>query len=176
MCHGMPCILFLFFLAIDCGDPGIPTNGQRNLSSTTYNSAVTYTCDVGYTLQGSNSRKCLYTGRWRGSVPQCIGKLVKSLLHVQKVRKFQFCRKSVNVTEAKPVKVHADVEVTFIFFFLPSTLGLHVRVRVVRVRIRYVFSSQVVHLYYSFVMHFNQMPLVQYFHIGELNSSFSFLI
>ena len=57
--------------AIDCGDPGTPTNGQRSLSSTTYNSVVTYTCDVGYTLQGSNSRTCQSDGQWSGSVPQC---------------------------------------------------------------------------------------------------------
>ena len=86
VCQGMPCILFLFFLAIDCGDPGTPTNGRRSLSSTTYNSVVTYTCDVGYTLQGLSSRKCLYTGRWTGNVTLCIGKSVKSLLHVQKVK------------------------------------------------------------------------------------------
>ena len=42
--------------AVDCGDPGTPTNGQHSLSSTTYNSVVTYTCDVGYTLQGSNKK------------------------------------------------------------------------------------------------------------------------
>ena len=64
----------LAYSAVDCGDPGTPTNGQRSLSSTTYNSVVTYTCDVGYTLQGSNSKKCLYTGQWKGSVPLCIGK------------------------------------------------------------------------------------------------------
>ena len=57
--------------AVDCGDPGSPTNGQRSLSSTTYNSVVTYTCDVGYTLQGSNSRTCQSSGLWSGSVPQC---------------------------------------------------------------------------------------------------------
>ena len=56
---------------IDCGDPGTPTNGQRSLSSTTYNSVVTYTCDVGYTLQGSNSRTCQSDLQWSGSVPQC---------------------------------------------------------------------------------------------------------
>ena len=60
-----------FFIAIDCGDPGTPTNGQRTLSSTTYNSVVTYTCDVGYTLQGSNSRTCQTNGQWSGSVPRC---------------------------------------------------------------------------------------------------------
>ena len=63
---------YLFSTAVvDCGDPGTPTNGRRNLSSTTYNSVVNYTCDVGYTLQGSNSRTCLANGNWSGSVPQC---------------------------------------------------------------------------------------------------------
>ena len=57
--------------AVDCGGPGTPTNGQRNLSSVTYNSVVTYTCDVGYTLQGSKSRTCQSSGLWNGSVPQC---------------------------------------------------------------------------------------------------------
>ena len=57
--------------AVGCGDPGTPTNGQRSLSSTTYNSVVTYICDVGYTLQGSNSRTCQDNGQWSGSLPQC---------------------------------------------------------------------------------------------------------
>ena len=56
---------------MDCGDPGALSNGQRSLSSTTYNSVVTYTCDVGYTLQGSNSRTCQSNGQWSGNVPQC---------------------------------------------------------------------------------------------------------
>ena len=62
--------------AVDCGDPGTPTNGQRTLSSTTYNSVVTYTCDVGYTLQGSNSRTCQSDGQWSGSVPPCNRKFI----------------------------------------------------------------------------------------------------
>ena len=36
--------------AINCGDPGTPTNGRHSLSSTTYNSVVTYTFDAGYAL------------------------------------------------------------------------------------------------------------------------------
>ena len=60
----------------DCGDPGTPTNGQHTLSSTTHNSVVTYTCDVGYTLQGSDSRTCQSSGQWSGSVPQCNGMLI----------------------------------------------------------------------------------------------------
>ena len=61
--------------AVDCGDPGTPTNGRRTLFSTTYNSVVTYTCDVGYTLEGSNSITCQSNGQWSGSVPQCQGRL-----------------------------------------------------------------------------------------------------
>ena len=79
MCQRISFTMYLFctsFLAVDCGDPGTPTNGQHNLSSMTYNSVVTYTCDVGYTLQGSNSRTCQLSGQWNGSVPQCIGMLL----------------------------------------------------------------------------------------------------
>ena len=68
------------YSAVDCGDPGTPTNGQRSLSSTTYTSVVTYTCGVGYTLQGSNSRTCQSNGQWSGSVPQCNGMSVKHQL------------------------------------------------------------------------------------------------
>ena len=67
--------LLLLHPAINCDDPGTPANGQRSLSSTTYNSIVTYTCDVGYTLQGANSRTCQSDGQWSGSVPQCTGML-----------------------------------------------------------------------------------------------------
>ena len=57
---------------VDCGDPGPLTNGQHILFTTTYNSVAIFTCDVGYTLQGPNSRTCQSDGQWSGSVPQCI--------------------------------------------------------------------------------------------------------
>ena len=66
----------LSIAVINCGDPGTLSNGQHTLSSTTYNSVVTYTCDVGYTLQGSNSRTCQSDGQWSGSIPQCNRKLL----------------------------------------------------------------------------------------------------
>ena len=69
-------VLSLYHVAINCSDPGTPTNGHRNLSNTTYNSVVTYTCDVGYTLQGSNSRTCQSNGSWNGSVPECTRKSI----------------------------------------------------------------------------------------------------
>ena len=64
------------YSAVDCGDPGTPTNGQHSDTRTTFSYAVFYTCDVGYTLQGSNSRTCQSNGQWSGSVPQCNGMLI----------------------------------------------------------------------------------------------------
>ena len=77
----MSCIdkVFLMYIAVDCDNPGIPENGQAQYSTTTYNSVVTYTCDVGYTLEGSNSRTCQSDGQWNGSVPQCQHKLAQQI-------------------------------------------------------------------------------------------------
>ena len=70
------------FPVVDCGDPGTPTNGQLTLTSTTYNSVVTYTCNMGYTLQGSNSRTCQSNGNWSGNVTKCSRKLESSIKYV----------------------------------------------------------------------------------------------
>ena len=59
------------FPVVNCGDPGTPSNGRRTGSSTTYNSVVTYTCNTGYTRQGSSSRTCQSNGQWSGSLPRC---------------------------------------------------------------------------------------------------------
>ena len=58
----------------DCGDPGSVTNGQRQLTSTTVGSQVTYTCNEGYRQGGSRTRVCQSSGRWSGSAAQCTGK------------------------------------------------------------------------------------------------------
>ena len=89
---------------MDCGDPGTPTNGQHSLSSTTYNSVVTYTCDVGYTLQGSNSRTCQSSGQWSGSVPQCNRELDYVLFVVGDLQ-FKFFMCSLQPTAATHVKM-----------------------------------------------------------------------
>ena len=56
---------------VSCGDPGRPTHGNRELSSTTAFSMVTYSCNRGYKLTGSQKRTCLPSGNWNGSLPQC---------------------------------------------------------------------------------------------------------
>ena len=62
-------------LAIDCGHPEGIKNGGRSVSDgTLMNSVVTYYCNTGYALQGSETRRCASNGRWTGTVPECIGK------------------------------------------------------------------------------------------------------
>ena len=69
----MSCTVLFHVLssAVNCGDPGTPSNGRRTGSSTTYNSVVTYTCNTGYRLEGSSSRTCQSNGQWSGSLPRC---------------------------------------------------------------------------------------------------------
>ncbi|XP_013396519.1 sushi, von Willebrand factor type A, EGF and pentraxin domain-containing protein 1 isoform X2 [Lingula anatina] len=54
-----------------CGNPGIPNNGARSGHVYTYDALLTFTCNHGYKLIGSTSRKCLPTGSWSGKQPIC---------------------------------------------------------------------------------------------------------
>ena len=56
---------------VSCDNPGIPVNGQRNGGSFTYNSALNFTCNVGYTLLGVGSLTCLANGSWNNVLPSC---------------------------------------------------------------------------------------------------------
>ena len=58
---------------VDCGTLGDPANGMVSVSTTTYNSVATYSCNTGHTLTGDDMRMCLETGLWSGSEPTCIG-------------------------------------------------------------------------------------------------------
>ena len=62
---------FLFSLVIQCGDPGTPLNGNRDLSGRSVSSVVRYTCNVGYSISGDQSRTCQSSGFWSGSLPSC---------------------------------------------------------------------------------------------------------
>ena len=63
--------------AVSCGHvPNAPENGQRRGSGTTFGSTVTYSCDPGYTLQGSTIIYCMANRQWNGSAPSCNGKLL----------------------------------------------------------------------------------------------------
>ena len=68
---------YVFSVVVSCGPaPDAPANGQRSVSSTTFQSTVTYTCKQGYTLQGDKNRTCMANGHWSGRAPTCNRKLL----------------------------------------------------------------------------------------------------
>ena len=60
-----------YCIVLNCTDPGVPDNGGRLGNDFTNGSVVSFTCNNGYTLQGTGSVTC-YRGNWSGPVPQCI--------------------------------------------------------------------------------------------------------
>ena len=56
---------------VNCGNPGVPENGQAHGDVYTYNSVINYTCNEGYLINGSHSIVCLPSGHWNGSRSTC---------------------------------------------------------------------------------------------------------
>ena len=69
-------VYFLSYSVVDCGTLGDPANGLLSISTTTYNSVATYSCNIGHNLIGDDMRMCLETGSWSGSEPICPGELL----------------------------------------------------------------------------------------------------
>lgn len=61
---------------VSCESLDPPANGQLELTNdnTLVNSEATYSCNSGFNLIGTVSRRCQATGEWTGQTPQCIGK------------------------------------------------------------------------------------------------------
>ncbi|CAC5362981.1 CSMD [Mytilus coruscus] len=60
---------------VNCGNPGIISNGKLNGGTFTYGSTVRYTCHSGYLLVGGSSRrKCRLVALWSGTKPRCASK------------------------------------------------------------------------------------------------------
>ena len=57
---------------VDCGDPGTPENGIKIGTGTTFGSEVSYRCNNGYELSGPQSRQCLSTKQWSGTLAACV--------------------------------------------------------------------------------------------------------
>lgn len=63
----------LIFVAVFCGDPGMPAQGRREDRGFTYLSSVSFSCYPPLVLVGSIRRYCQYDGTWSGTQPSCIG-------------------------------------------------------------------------------------------------------
>ena len=64
----------LLHLARNCGDPGVPADGQRLGLLFHYTSNVSFTCDSCYKLVGVPYRICMADGRWSDQQPICKSK------------------------------------------------------------------------------------------------------
>ncbi len=59
---------------VTCGEPGKPTNGYRTLTGgTQYLDNVTFHCNPGYELSGSESAMCQSDGTWSEITTYCTG-------------------------------------------------------------------------------------------------------
>ncbi|XP_060580368.1 sushi, von Willebrand factor type A, EGF and pentraxin domain-containing protein 1-like [Ruditapes philippinarum] len=63
----------------DCKGLPYPDNGTVSASETTFGQVASYTCNEGFTLQGTSSRFCQPDGSWSGSTPTCLVKDCGSL-------------------------------------------------------------------------------------------------
>ena len=60
-------------ITLDCGTLVNPANGAVDTASgTTYGETATYTCDMGYGIQGDSLRTCGVDGLWTGNNPTCV--------------------------------------------------------------------------------------------------------
>ena len=62
----------LFSVGVSCGQLDNPRNGSVDTSAgTSFGDVASYSCDVGYTLNGPAERTCQDNGQWSGSMPTC---------------------------------------------------------------------------------------------------------
>ena len=67
--------------AVDCRNLDNPTNGKVDFAGTTFGSTATYTCNVGFELQGESTRTCQSNSQWSGNAPTCERMLVHCALN-----------------------------------------------------------------------------------------------
>ena len=60
-----------------------PANGEVDLNGTTPDSVATYSCDVGFRLNGTSTRTCQMSAQWSGSAPTCDRKYIWTIIIIQ---------------------------------------------------------------------------------------------
>ncbi|XP_070552318.1 sushi, von Willebrand factor type A, EGF and pentraxin domain-containing protein 1-like [Ptychodera flava] len=86
----------------DCTDPGTPLNGQQS-GGNKHGDAVTFSCNVGYTLDGADSTLC-GDGSWSNASPLC-----RSFCDCAEVKGFGFTTNGIYYI--KPAGIVSPVEV-----------------------------------------------------------------
>ncbi|XP_052220669.1 protein mesh-like isoform X2 [Dreissena polymorpha] len=68
----------LAIIVIRCPFLETPTNGNKTQDGNSVNSTANFTCNVEFEMQGSPTRRCDETGKWTGSVVECVKKVSPS--------------------------------------------------------------------------------------------------
>ena len=75
VCHlnySPPPLFCLIFIVVDCGALTDPDNGQVTLSNgASLNSEASYSCNIGFAINGTSTRTCQINNQWSGSEPTC---------------------------------------------------------------------------------------------------------
>ena len=64
-------LLSFFPVCVTCPELSHPENGQVMWTGLTPGSTATYTCDVGFELNGAQTRTCQSDGTWSDDPPTC---------------------------------------------------------------------------------------------------------
>ena len=60
---------------VNCGQPSEPRNGYASLDDwPVYQNEVSYGCNEGYTISGSQTARCEADGEWSAPAPECLRK------------------------------------------------------------------------------------------------------
>lgn len=59
------------FSVVNCSNTIVPLNGELKGQSVKYDSVHVFTCNTGYQLEGSETRRCQENGSWGGAPTSC---------------------------------------------------------------------------------------------------------
>ena len=75
----LSCVVYSFAV-VDCNTPPTINDGSRIVTTTTYQSTATYSCNNGYIMSGSPTVTCLASGSW-SPTPTCTGTYIDGYIY-----------------------------------------------------------------------------------------------
>ena len=63
----------VIIIGTTCSDLLPPTNGEVSVEGGSFGDTAVYSCNPGFTLEGSATRVCMASGQWSDTPPTCTG-------------------------------------------------------------------------------------------------------